>query len=119
MRTILFAAVLAFSVVAAADTIDYAAAGSIKNGTVSIVGSIANGQTWSVTEELMQMDDETTHVITRGNLGKVDITTGTLMACSVGFSTSRIRAEARLLIARSLPEPLRKMAAVHSSTHRW
>jgi hypothetical protein len=85
MRIILFAAVLVFSVVAAADTIDYAGGGSIKNGTVTITGSIANGKTWSVTDELMQIDDETTHVIARGDLGKVDITTGTLVACSAGY----------------------------------
>jgi hypothetical protein len=88
LRIILFVAFLAFSVVAAADTIDYAGGGSVKNRTGTITGSIANGKTWSVTDELMQIDDETIHVITRGDLGKVDITTGTLMACSTGFCFS-------------------------------
>lgn len=88
MRIILFAAVLVFSVVAAADTIDYAGGGSVKKGTVTIVGSIGNGQTWSVTDELMEIDNTTTNVITRGDLGKVDITTGTLKACSGGYCFS-------------------------------
>jgi len=86
MRIILFAAVLAFSVVAAADTIDFAGGGTTKGGTVTIMGSIANGSTWSVTDELMEIDDETTNMVTEGDLGKVDITTGTLMASSTGFS---------------------------------
>lgn len=79
-------AVFALSAFAAGDSIDYASAGSLSQHTVTIVGSIAAGKTWSVTDELVDINDTTTGKDAMGQLGKVDITSGLLVKTATGFS---------------------------------
>lgn len=83
MRLLL--ALLVFSTAALADSIDYASAGSISQKTAIVTGSATSGHTWNVLDELVSIDDTTTGHITQGQLGTVDIVTGTLAACAAGL----------------------------------
>lgn len=80
--------VIALSSFALADTIDYSGAGSLAQGTATVTGSIAAGKTWEVADQLAEIDNVTTGMITSGNLGVIDLTTGTLAKCSVGLCFS-------------------------------
>jgi hypothetical protein len=77
--------ILAFASFARADSIDYSGAGSLSKGTAHISGSLSAGHTWGVLDQLIEIDDETTGQIEQGNLGTVDIVTGTLRSCSLGL----------------------------------
>lgn len=76
---------LALSGFAAADSIDYAGAGSLADKTASEFGSPTLGKAWSVTTVLVEIDDTTTGMIQTGNLGLVTITTTTLSACGTAL----------------------------------
>lgn len=85
MKRLLFSLVFAALITpfAAADSIDYQGAGNSKNTVV--VGSASSGNTWSVTDELVQIDDVTTGQSQSGQLGRFDITTGILSSCASGL----------------------------------
>lgn len=85
MYRLLWLLMFALVPVAVADSIDYQGAGTLKNGTAIVTGSIAVGHVWSVTDQLLQIDDLTTGHDIVGHLGTITITTGTLSACSAGF----------------------------------
>jgi hypothetical protein len=70
---------------ACADSIDYQGAGTLANHTAFTIGSIAAGRTWAVGTQLIQISNLTTGMTQSGNLGILDITTGTLSSCSAGF----------------------------------
>lgn len=69
--------------IAVAGSIDYQGTGTISGGTASTQGSIAVGKTWEVIDQLVQIDNN--GVVQTGNLGKIDLTTGTLSSCAAGF----------------------------------
>lgn len=81
----LIVAVLCLVPLSLADSIDYSGAGSLSKGTAFVSGSLTAGSTWSVLDVLVEIDNLTTGKIQRGNLGSVDITTGTLSACAGGL----------------------------------
>lgn len=74
-------ALIAFAIPVFADTIDYSGAGSLSNGTARISGKLSAGSTWAVLDNLIEVNDETTGKIMQGQLGSVDIVTGTLTKC--------------------------------------
>lgn len=77
--------VLAFAPVAVADSVDYQGAGNLLNGTAIVMGTIAANQTWSVTDQLLQIDDLTTGHDVIGHLGTITVSAGPLFACPAGF----------------------------------
>jgi hypothetical protein len=82
MRLLLL--VLALSGLAFADSIDYASGG--RGSDVTVIGSITAGHSWSVTSDLLSIDDSSTGVLSQGpELGTVDITSGTLFTCPSGL----------------------------------
>lgn len=83
--TILLFAIACSSLFARADSIDYSGAGSLADHTAVVFGAPVAGKTWSVTTELVEIDNTTTGMIETGNLGHVDITTGTLSACGTAL----------------------------------
>lgn len=68
-----------------ADSIDYAGSGSLSGHTATITGSASAGHTWGVDTELTGIDDLTTGINQQGDLGDVNITTGTLSSCTSGL----------------------------------
>ena len=82
MRLSVVLTVVLLSLYAAADSIDYSSGGSLSRHTAKVVGQVAGGHTWSVTDELTEVDDTTTGHIMQGDLGSVDITTGVLKKTS-------------------------------------
>jgi len=85
MRWIWLLVVILFSTLAAGDSIDYQAAGTLAAGTAHVAGALKRGHTWSVTDMLLQIDDLTTHKNQTGNLGSIDLTTGVLFKCAAGL----------------------------------
>lgn len=83
MRVLLM--LLALVGFAAADSIDYAGAGTLADHTASEFGSPTAGKAWSVTTILVEIDDSTTGMVETGNLGLVTITTGTLSTCGTAL----------------------------------
>lgn len=83
MRALLV--LLALVSFAAADSIDYAGAGSLSDKTASEFGSPSLGKAWSVTTILVEIDNTTTGMVETGNLGLVTITTGTLTGCGTAL----------------------------------
>jgi hypothetical protein len=78
--SVMLAAVMITPHACVADSIDYASGG--QKPDVIIMGSVAAGHTWSVTDDLTQISDLTTGKITSGaELGTVDITSGKLFSC--------------------------------------
>lgn len=73
---------------AAADSIDYAGAGSLSDHTASEFGSPTVGHAWSVTTVLVEIDNTTTGMVETGNLGLVTITTTTLSTCGTALCFS-------------------------------
>lgn len=78
-------ALLAFSTLSLADSIDYQASGTIANHTAFTMGTIVAGKTWEVGDELVQIDDLTTGKNRTGMLGIIDLTTGKLFSCASGL----------------------------------
>lgn len=85
LRLLGLALVLIFPGSALCDSVDYQAAGTLTASTAFVKGMIAAGSTWEVGARLLEIDDLTTKHITTGNLGTVDVTSGTLFACSSGL----------------------------------
>lgn len=85
MRILFLPLLLALSLAAYADSIDYAGAGSLSDKTASEFGSPSVGKAWSVTTVLVEIDDTSTGMIQTGNLGLVTITTGTLSSCGTAL----------------------------------
>ena len=68
------------------DTVDYQAVGNLADGTAIITGSIASGQTYGVADTIKLIFNITTGRRQSGNdLGILDVTSGTLTTCSIGF----------------------------------
>lgn len=78
-------ALVLFSGSTLADTIDYQGAGTLSNHTAFVAGAIRAGHSWEVGTELVQIENLTTGVNHTGNLGELDVTTGTLMHCASGL----------------------------------
>jgi hypothetical protein len=85
MKLFSLALLLALTTFAAADTIDYSGAGSVSAGTAHVSGRVKAGHTWGILDELIEIDNETTGSISQGDLGSVDVVTGTLKACAQGL----------------------------------
>lgn len=85
MRHIACLFLLALTTLAAADTIDFQASGTLQAHTAFTMGSLSVGKFWEVGDQLLMIDDLTTHHIQRGNLGIFDITTGMLFKCASGL----------------------------------
>lgn len=80
--------ILAFAPIAVANSVDYQGAGNLKNGTAIVVGVIAANQSWSVTDQLLQIDNLTTGRDVIGHLGTITVTVGPLFSCPAGFCFS-------------------------------
>lgn len=85
MRYFWLAVFLLFTSVALADSIDYQGTGTLSAGTAHVMGQVAPGHHWSVTDELVGIDDLTTHHDRTGMLGSIDLTSGKLFKCAVGL----------------------------------
>lgn len=85
MRHFVLLAVLLLAPLAVGDSIDFQGAGTLSNHTAFTIGRIAAGRTWAVGTQLIQIDNITTGHNQTGDLGVIDITTGTLSHCSSGF----------------------------------
>lgn len=70
---------------AVGDTIDYQGAGTLSSHTAFVRGSITAGHLWRVGVELVQIDDLSSGKVQTGNLGTLDVTSGTLFACGSGL----------------------------------
>jgi hypothetical protein len=81
----LVALIVFFCPVALADSVDYQGSGTLSAGTAFTMGMIAPGSFWEAGDRLVQIDDLTTGVIHTGNLGVLDVKTGTLFACASGL----------------------------------
>lgn len=79
------ALILIFPLSALGDSVDYQGAGSLSLGTAQQFGSIRAGHVWEVGVQLIEIDDLTTRQVSSGNLGTLDVTSGSLSACSAGF----------------------------------
>lgn len=88
MRMLMVVLFLLSSLAIHADTIDYAGGGSIKAHDAGMSGKISSGSSVSFFDELMQIDNETTGQIQRGDLGKVSLSTSSLSACGSEFCAS-------------------------------
>jgi len=92
MRRVVLLALLALAlpIAAAADTFDYANAGTVSGGTAILSGSATNGGSLSLTSALTAVVDTTTNANVCGNGGAacngwVSVTTGSLSSCSSGL----------------------------------
>lgn len=85
VRILFLPLLFALSLAAYADSIDYSGAGSLADHTASQSGAPSAGRSWSVTSQLVEINDTTTGMITQGVLGHVDITTGRLASCTAGL----------------------------------
>lgn len=79
---------LAMVPLAVGDSFDYQGAGVLANHTAFTKGSISAGSMWEIGDRLLEIIDLTTGHTTIGNLGIVDVTTGVLSKCAVGFCFS-------------------------------
>jgi len=78
-------AAVALSTFAFGDSFDYQGAGTLAAHTAFTMGMIQAGHSWDVGDRLVQIDNLTTGVTQSGNLGIVDVKTGTLFSCSSGL----------------------------------
>lgn len=85
MRYLWLAVLLLLTPIALADSVDFQGAGTLSAGTAHVMGMVAPGHTWQVSDRLTQIDDLTTHKIQNGNLGVFDVTTGVLFSCPSGL----------------------------------
>lgn len=81
---ICLAAICCFATVAVGDSVDYQGAGTLANHTAFQKGQPAAGHTWEVGDQLREIIDLTTGHAMHGNLGILDVTTGSLSSCMGG-----------------------------------
>lgn len=72
-------AILLMVPLAVADSIDFQGAGTLTNGTAFTNGSPTAGEPWEVGVRLLQIENLSNGFIRRGNLGVIDVLTGTLL----------------------------------------
>lgn len=88
MRACVLVVLLVFPLVSLADSVEYQAAGTINAGTAQVMGALASGHTWSVTDQLLEIDDLSNGHKQSGMLGTIDLTTGILHKCAAGLCFS-------------------------------
>jgi hypothetical protein len=85
MRFLLLPVVLLLTAFAFSDTVDYAGGGSMAEHDAGTLGQLKAGSAFGMFDQLQEINDETTHHVQQGDLGKVVIQTGTLSSCAKGL----------------------------------
>jgi hypothetical protein len=90
MYRFLLLPILLLTTVALADTVDFAGGGSIADHDAGTIGQLKVGSTFSMFDQLQEINDETTHNVQQGDLGKVVITTGALSNGTISQSNGTV-----------------------------